>query len=67
MPLAGQQGYDGRGLRRGLLPIFEACPSTECSGEAALPQTQEWTALRERGELSHVIRTALAMPSPDSR
>ncbi|MDX8512405.1 anthrone oxygenase family protein [Mesorhizobium captivum] len=37
--------------------------ATEGSDGAALPSTKEWTALRDRWELSHVIRAALAMLS----
>ena len=35
--------------------------ATEASDDAPLPPTPEWTALRNRWELSHVIRAALAM------
>ncbi|TJW78017.1 MAG: DUF1772 domain-containing protein [Mesorhizobium sp.] len=37
--------------------------ATEGSGGAPLPPTEEWTALRNRWELSHAIRAALAMLS----
>ncbi|TIO54578.1 MAG: DUF1772 domain-containing protein [Mesorhizobium sp.] len=37
--------------------------ATEGRDEPALPPTQEWTVLRNRWELSHVLRAALAMLS----
>ncbi|WP_245513612.1 MULTISPECIES: DUF1772 domain-containing protein [unclassified Mesorhizobium] len=37
--------------------------ATEGSDGAALPPTEEWTTLRNRWELSHVVRAALAMLS----
>lgn len=37
--------------------------ATEGGDGASVPPTQEWTALRNRWELSHVVRAALAMLS----
>ncbi|SFP03961.1 protein of unknown function [Mesorhizobium sp. NFR06] len=37
--------------------------ATEGSAGSPLPQTQEWTALRNRWELSHVVRAAFAVLS----
>lgn len=37
--------------------------ATEGSDGATLPPTKEWTTLRDRWELSHVLRAALAMLS----
>ncbi|WP_245517123.1 MULTISPECIES: anthrone oxygenase family protein [unclassified Mesorhizobium] len=37
--------------------------ATEGSGGAPLPPTDDWTALRDRWELSHVVRAVLAMLS----
>ncbi|WP_292234342.1 DUF1772 domain-containing protein [Mesorhizobium sp.] len=37
--------------------------ATEGRDEPALPPTQEWTVVRNRWELSHVLRAALAMLS----